>query len=182
MWKETAAKTFRYADRAQPTERLVYKSGLSNYLSGFKWLVLGSTPLVIYFASKSIRTAFLTADDPNWVHPSQVDHNAETPLFAAVVSVILTSCLCVALTIVSRVVVRRVYYHADTDTFRVVISKLIGNRLLMARPGELSVNKDRKLFSHTLKGQKVYIEPLQFDSAYSYHTFLGYQPSAGMDR
>lgn len=73
---------------------------------------------------------------------------------------------------VSRAMVRRIYYNDDKDKFLLVVSNLFGNKKIIAKPGDLVVN-NHSFYNHKVGSTKLYISQEHFVKGVYYHWLLG---------
>ncbi|XP_067932705.1 uncharacterized protein [Watersipora subatra] len=167
-YKKLINKIEKRFDRISSQEYLVYRSSSSLFLTGSKLLVF-TIPLFVYY--KCAQTMYRLLVEKDTRHPSQIDRREEVTPIMAIFGFVISTTIGLAVLIMSRVFVRRIYYNDSTNQFRLVISNVLGNRSRTIGHHSL-VPTHGMLITHRLDKDKLFIAEEGFVPGPYYHNLI----------
>lgn len=146
-----------------------------DFLFYLKWPMILINPVVLYQVYKEVTTYMAINDD--LIHPSQIDIKTAPPI-VAIGAMVIYAAFTVAVLVITRTMVKRIYFNEENSTYRLIVGNYLGNRQFSVGPGQVRTYKSG-LFNHTVTGKSIYLQYAGFSKLFYYKHLLGDVDSSG---
>lgn len=152
----------------KPRVVCICRSTNTVYMTSLKWIVL-ALPVFMYYRGFQVLHKYMTVTETR--HRAQIPTNNELTPVMAICGILLSTLAATCAIVLSRILVRRIYFNENTAKFRLIRSNVVGNRHTVVKQKSVIVTEGHPLFNHRLDNQRLYLVPESFSNA-SYHNML----------